>query len=313
MFFSSNKNSAVFDNKKNFFLYFPDQKIRSKGYYLIKDKWFKEYDYSFKTNNLGLVQNKDIKKNHPSILFLGDSALEGQGAEPWFNEFEKIYSYKKYQLINGGFLGTGFQQWYNLYRYLKEEKKIQVNKIVIFFISDDLNRGIFQLNSNALNCIKDFNVCSGYEGFYGIPDNNNLQNFLEKISSVRNGASLVKTDFREQIKRFFPATKFVYSISKSHIEQRKNEEVIRKFINEFKENIVFVHIPTKRDVYLNTFDIDSEKIKKIIIESKGNYINGFEKCPLVKEDFYNYDGHPNKNGYRKMYLCLDTILRKSMR
>lgn len=313
MLFASDKNNTVFDNKKNFFLYFPYQKIRHKAYYLIKDKWIKEYDYSFKTNNLGLVQNKDINRNHPSILFLGDSFLQGQGAEPWFNEFEKIYSYKKYQLINGGFLGTGFQQWYNLYHHLKEENKIQINKIVIFFISEDINRGIFQLNTNVLNCIKDFNVCRGYEGFYGMPDNNYLQNFLEKLSKFRNKSTLVDADFREQIKKFFPATKSIYIILRSRIDQRKNEEVIKKLIDEFKDNIVFIHMPTKKDLYLNTFDIDSVKISKIIIESKGSYINGFEKCPLAKEDFYNYDGHPNKNGYRKMYLCLDAILRQSIR
>jgi hypothetical protein len=312
MLFSSDKNNSVFNNKRNFFLYFPNQKNKSKGYFLIKNKWLKEYDYSFKTNNLGLVQNKNIYEKHPSILFLGDSFLEGQGAEPWFNEFEKIYQYKNYQLINGGFLGTGFQQWYNLYIYLKEEKKIKINKIVVFFISDDLDRGIFQLNTNTLNCIKNYNTCTGYEGFYGMPNDNNLENFLNKLSNVRSGNRLVNRDFREQIKRFLPGIKFVYSISRSRIEQKKNEEVIKKLIDEFQTNIVFVHMPTKSDLYFNTFEANSKKINKIIIDSKGNYIDGFKKCSLTKEDYSDYDGHPNKNGYRKMYFCLNDILRQTL-
>jgi hypothetical protein len=69
MLFSSDKNNSVFNNKRNFFLYFPNQKNKSKGYSLIKNKWLKEYDYSFKTNNLGLVQNKNIYEKHPSIFF----------------------------------------------------------------------------------------------------------------------------------------------------------------------------------------------------------------------------------------------------
>jgi len=310
MLYSSDKSSEVFVNKKNFVQYIPNQKIHNKGYYFVNNRWIKEYDYFFKTNNLGLVQNNNVKKNIPSILFLGDSFLEGQGSEPWFNSFENTYSYKNYQLINGGFLATGFQQWYNLYKNVKEVEGIKINKIAIIFISDDLDRGIFQLDKNTLNCIKDYNVCVGHEGFYGIPHHNNLNNFLQQMYNARNQSKLTNGNFKKQFKIFFPGTQMLYSLSRSFIERKKNIEVIKKMINEFGDNIVFIHLPTKKDIYLDTFEADSKRISKIIISLGGNYVNGSKNCFLTKKDFLKYDGHPNKKGYSKISNCTNISLKE---
>ena len=52
-------------NIENFFTYEPSQKITD-------DKFIEIYKYDIKINNLGLVQNQDLKKDIPSILFLGN-------------------------------------------------------------------------------------------------------------------------------------------------------------------------------------------------------------------------------------------------
>ena len=99
----------VFQNIENYFKYSSNKNILAKTFYRINNKWVEEYSYEITTNNFGLVQNNNIKKNTPSILFLGDSYVEGQGASPWVNNFRG--NYKDYQIINGGILGTGPQQF----------------------------------------------------------------------------------------------------------------------------------------------------------------------------------------------------------
>jgi hypothetical protein len=43
-----------------------------------------EYDYRFRTNNLGLARDADVAPGLTSLLLLGDSFTEGQWAQPWF-------------------------------------------------------------------------------------------------------------------------------------------------------------------------------------------------------------------------------------
>ena len=99
----------VFSNIDKIFKYYPNQKIISKTFYKIDNTWKKEYEYEIVTNNFGLVQKDDIKTNSPSILFLGDSFVEGQGSYSWVNKFNG--KFENYQIINGGIIGTGPQQF----------------------------------------------------------------------------------------------------------------------------------------------------------------------------------------------------------
>ena len=93
--------TPVFRNQGKIFTYSPNSTIRTSAYYENGDAIAKEYDYQFKTNNFGLVQKLDIDKERPSVLVLGDSFAEGQGAIPWFYKLEED-SRKDIQLINGG-------------------------------------------------------------------------------------------------------------------------------------------------------------------------------------------------------------------
>ena len=87
---------------------------------MIKKNTLIEYDYSIKTNNLGLVMKNNINNFDKVNLFLGDSFTEGQGALPWFYELEKGWNVK-FKPINGGLLGTGPMQWFELAQYLKKK------------------------------------------------------------------------------------------------------------------------------------------------------------------------------------------------
>ena len=69
------EEGSVFKNFDNIFKYHQIKKYY-KAYYNLNNTWFKEYDYEIITNNFGLVQNNDLKKDIPSILFLGDRLLK---------------------------------------------------------------------------------------------------------------------------------------------------------------------------------------------------------------------------------------------
>ena len=103
------QEGKVFQNFDNFFKYFPNKSILLETYYYIEENFIKEYSYTIKTNNFGLVQENNIQKKKPSILFLGDSITEGQGAFSWIDKFNG--SFKNLQIINGGILGTGPEQF----------------------------------------------------------------------------------------------------------------------------------------------------------------------------------------------------------
>ena len=95
----------IFKNIDNFFTYEPNKELIASNYYFNNGEFNLVYKHKIYTNNLGLVQKTDIDSELPSILFLGDSFTEGQGAESWINQFNG--KYKNYQIINGGFFGQG--------------------------------------------------------------------------------------------------------------------------------------------------------------------------------------------------------------
>ena len=103
------QEGEVFKNQNKIFKYHSKKKILAKTYYKKASKFIEEYSYYIKTNNFGLVQENDLATEKESILFLGDSYLESVGAYGWVNKFDG--NYKNYQIINGGILGVGPQQF----------------------------------------------------------------------------------------------------------------------------------------------------------------------------------------------------------
>ena len=187
----------IFRNIENFFTYEPSQKITASNYYFKDDKFIEIYKYDININNLGLVQDQDLQKDIPSILFLGDSFTEGKGGGgSWINFFGG--NYNNYQIINGGLLGTGFQQFELLNNYLSN---YDIKKVFVLFIGDDLRRDVFQFNSHQLECLMNHKVCNGSESFYGFPINDKRPDeFLKKL----RGKQLDKND-KETVFKFVHA------------------------------------------------------------------------------------------------------------
>ena len=254
----SGKN--VFKNIENFFTYYPNKKINAINYYLENDKFIKVYDYNIYTNNYGLAQKHNIDKNKKSILFIGDSFTEGQGHKSWIDSFNG--SYNGYQIINGGLLGTGFQQFELIDNYLSS---FNISKLFILYIGDDLKRDIFQFNKQQLNCLNDYHECTGNELFYGMPANSNdTLKFVNSLSLKKkefsNERDLSFEKIKKKIKNFL-SNLYIIRIPVDFLKSnfnffennniKKNTLVIDRFIKKYGKNVYFISLNTKQEIANN--------------------------------------------------------------
>ena len=312
MLFSEGRN---FRNVDNFFTYYPNQKINVSNYYFKNNSFIKVYNYNIYTNNLGLAQKKNLLKKKPSILFLGDSFTEGQGAESWVNNFDGTY--KEYQIINGGILGTGFQQFELMHNYLKD---YNIKKVFVLFIGDDLRRDIFQFNKQQIKCLNDNSLCLGTEGFYGFPlSNKNPEPFLKELRLkqeiiINNNKKTLKTIRRHLKSKIVNLNiiKIPNNFLKSKFYNSQNEKILRNFesikklVSKYNENIYFVSIKMKGEIMNKNYSYESIYAKKYIASLSQN----FYECTFNNnlDYFYKYDPHPNQEGYNYLYNCVLDIL-----
>jgi hypothetical protein len=177
--------SPIFENREDIFTYSPNKEIRNVAAFFSDDSFKVEYDYRFHTNNYGLVQAGDIVPERKSFLLLGDSFTEGQGAEPWFQLVSPAIGQLGYQPVNGGVLGTGFQQWLKLDRYLAA-KNIQIGKLLVVFISDDFHRPVWNIPQEVSECLSASQLCRVDQSyFYHLPPPEGMSSWIAKVRAAR--------------------------------------------------------------------------------------------------------------------------------
>jgi len=316
--FSDNGDGTVFRNVEDFFVYEPNKQIRSRMYCFVNGNWVKEYDYIIPTNNLGLVQRDGTRPNMPSVLLLGDSFTEGQGTSPWFELFSKKFSEPDLQFINGGILGTGFQQWERLHDHLLTEH-IVVKHLVVIFISDDYFRSVWNFSTDMSNCLRDYQRCVGKEKFFGMPADKDRGTYLKKWRAYRELALADGShSFKERLEYFFPATTMIIRFLSNYLipfklgdlpQSRRSRQVIASLIARYKENILFVHLPQKEEVINRRINPIGYVIREDIKGLGGSLYDGQSRCNLTKEDYFVNDGHPNASGYAKISACVTAAVK----
>ncbi len=313
MLFGTSDGASAFRNQGKIFTYIPNSTIQASAFYEIGPTLRKEYDYELKTNNFGLVQKQDIEKGRPSIIVLGDSFTEGQGATPWFYSLEESNSAKKTQLINGGLLGTGFAQWKLLNDQLVDSG-IRINKVVIPFISDDYRRTIWNFPDRVLNCLGDINRCKGDEGYYPKPQNDD-ELFVEQLRKFRDAEYAEKNVVKQKrfFRKYFPSLHFIWGYIKSEYKLRyanPNIPATEALIKQYGNNIIFIHIPSKEEIESgNTPNSLGRLAREKINSAGGKFVDGFKICGLEPGDYFINDPHPNSAGYKKIAGCVNkTIL-----
>lgn len=304
----------VFQPYDKFFKYHKNRKIRSEVFYKIDDKFIKEYSYDIITNNFGLVQKNDLDKSKKSILFLGDSFTEGQGAEAWVNYFNG--SFRDFQIINGGILGTGPQQFKILEEHIS--KNYNVSKVFLFYLGGDFRRSPYNISEKTIICLKSHKNCVGDENFYGFPIKNvDPDQFLRKLENYRNIQNKKNFNFktfRRNIKKIFSefyVIKIPINFLKNNFYNSKNIKIsknflsIEKLIEKYNSNIFFIQL-LERNAILYGKEYESIYVEEFIkSKTKNHFTCNFDNN---LSNFYTYDGHPNKNGYESLYKCVSNIM-----
>lgn len=307
-YFMTSGSGGVFDSRKDLVIYKKNSDVTHQVWFK-KKKFINEYKYTFKTNNVGLVQNNNIKKNIKSILFLGDSFTEGTGSKPWFDEFNRHRKKKNMQFINGGILGTGFLHWESLERYLISEG-YNISSIFVIYISDDFYRKKWMFSDGILKCTEYYKNCVGWESYLGTPPQNEVNQFLLSIDDKKHYFYSSKFDFKEVLKIKLPATAQLYRQILRIYSKIQSRRVVSKLINKYNSQIIFIHLPSKDEIFENK---DNGQIYNGYIEKLGGKTySGYKLCGLNIGDFYEIDGHPNKYGYEKIRKCISAIVDKEI-
>ena len=303
MLFSDYKGGSVFKNSGSIFTYQPNSSVLAQAYYFVNGKWGKEYEYVFQTNDFGLIQSTNIDLARPNILFLGDSFTEGHGAIPWLEEFKANFDQNKHRFINGGILGTGFNQWELLHDQLIAQG-VKIHKLVVIFISDDYSRGVWNMPESTLKCISNYKTCGRLDSFYGTPPPEELGGFLENLKKSRS--------FTEDLKQLFPATYRIYKFVRGRRGDglTYSRQTIQNFIQLYGENLLFVHIPQKDEIVAGRISKLGLSSRKDIEDFGGTLVDGFAGCKLLLDDYHMYDGHPNAAGYKKISTCVRQAIKE---
>jgi hypothetical protein len=279
---------SIFRNLGGIFTYVPNSQISCRTIYFSRSSYSRENFYKYKINNFGLVQDRDLVRRVKSILLLGDPFTEGQGAEPWFPLVAPQIEQFDYQPINGGLLGTGFLQWWELEQLLSA-KEIAITKLVVIFISDDLKRPKWNFPDSWLACLRSISLCLGNEGFFRLPPESELAHWVAKIRKAREPHNV---SIKQRIEWALPATyavgRFLLNFihAPTQIEDPQTdlvimvETVINKMVEKYgRENVLFIQLPEKEELK-GAILADGLLTRKLIRETGARYADGASLCGL---------------------------------
>ena len=312
------EQGKVFQNVDKIVKYEPNKNILTKAYVNIDNNFVEAYSYKIETNNFGLVQKKNLDKKVPSILFLGDSFTEGQGQEPWLNKFNGYF--RNYQIINGGILATGPQQFELMEQHVS--KFYNIEKVFLLYIGHDIRRSPFSLSKHQLECLMNYQNCKGNEIFFGYPiESKSPENFLNNLRNkrIQNYKNVpLNKRLKKNIKSYF-SNLYVFKIPLAFLREKfykskntkikKNLEAMKRLYLKYGENIYFIHLTT-RDEIINRPEYESSFAMKNI----KNYSNNHFSCKFDNNLEY-YDplhNHPNEEGYNYLFNCVSKIMREQI-
>ena len=294
----------IFKSHNDFYLYEKNlsQKRYLNFYYDKKNSKLKKiWDYEFSTNNYGLVQDFDLDEKKKSILFLGDSFTEGQGAEPWLNSLGNELN--GLQIINGGIQGTGFNQFENLEKYLSD--LFNIKKTVVIFISPDVRRGIVRAKNSK--CLENFSNCGDKDYTLGIPDDENFDIESFVLDKAKFDPEL---HFKKKI-RYFIRDLYLYNYTRTIVNtfRLRNDNTIKNNLKsilslkkKYLENILFIRIKDPNEIMFKRNTYETRLIDNFF---KNNNIK-YHYCEMNNDLklFHKYDFHPNKLGYKNLKACV---------
>ncbi len=313
------------------FGFYPNVVVREVSVYSGKNNFHLEYDYLFQTNNIGLIQKYPTIQGKKSIVLIGNSFTQGEGAVPWFYQTEQDWRNDSCQLVNLGVMGTGVQQWFDTLQWFSTIGQIQ--HIYMIFISGDWirERWIAETDSNlhlipVVDASQSRNTTKSTL-IYLIERSSDQKSLLTKAAQLNHSAinksaihyeSLYLYRSMEQLRVWLGTMRRkIFGLEKIKIGENdrrrftKNEESFKDIIKTYGENnITAIHIPTREEVINKKYDYVGQLAGEVITSHQVIYQDGLKICGLREDDFYKYDGHPNASGYIKIRRFVENLLKK---
>ena len=259
-----------------------------------------------------VFQKNNLKKDLPSILFLGDSFTEGQGQPVWIDKFNGFVIIK---------LLMEFQQPQQF-----ESMEEHISKFImlkVFFFLQDRWGNPYSISKQQFSCLNNYINCNGNEIFYGFPLNSkNPEKFLNFLSDTRKQNNLdlsFKKRIKIKIKNFFKNLNIVKIphnflrekfYKSKNIKIMKNFESINNLYQKYKEKIYFVHLLTRNEI-INGKEYESHYTEKYIRSLTKNYFS----CKFENrlQNYNSLDGHPNTDGYNYLFNCINRIMNNEIK
>ena len=279
-------------------------------------KLWVEFHCRMRSNNLGLLQDDDVLPETPVTIVFGDSFTAGQGGCPWFHKLQARRPQD--QLLNAGLLGTGFDQWWRLFEYLRTQGVV-AKRLLIIAISNDFKRKAWTWPDTDFNCL-DRGICT-WDGVYSWQPVRPDETDSELLARTRARYAMRFSNYSALSFWFLSLEQYSYFLKFLHIAV-ENIAGLMKFVTG--------GILPETEAALKAFKALGIPVKVLLVTQRdetgilGNEADAtgavaalkahglpYDWCRLNYDDFLPIDGHPSAAGYDKLVACADQALAEN--
>jgi hypothetical protein len=93
-------------------------------------------------------------------------------------------------------------------------------------------------------------------------------------------------------------------------EVAANRGAIRDFTERYGNNVIFIHLPQKKEIIVNAVSSLGQTVRREIKLLGGDYYDGQAFCGMTKDDYFVNDAQPNAVGYGKISACVGHALKQ---
>jgi len=278
-----------------------------------------EYDCLLKSNNLGMLQDRDVGTDSAWTVIIGDSFTAGQGGCPWVDRLQARRPQD--HILNAGLQGSGFVQWDLLLAYLRRQG-LSIRRILVIAISNDFKRPAFNWGPTALDCLND-NVCPSIDhpGLWMPVAMDETHSDLEQRSRARFAQRFGRVKRKDWIKLYVMQNSHLYKlvsragqILRGMIDPAPASEAAGAFpatdaalesLKALSVPVRVLMVPQRDEVGILGKRVDARVAESVL---KAHDV-AYSWCRISGSDFMPNDGHPNRGGYDKLAACADDTLR----
>jgi len=275
-----------------------------------------EFDVHFKTNNFGLADDRayPLGPKTRNIAIVGDSFTAGyHGGSPWVPELGNRVS--DANIYNLGITGAGFVQFDQLQGELND--RLSINETLIIAISSDVARKSWRpvensgrlffcaLSTRIDSCLKQ------KSSVYLLDGSESHDQIL--TTAQRHIQNSQKTGLRRYLSRHTYVGRLFHMRTWKKRSKKLDAQPVANFtidaLRRMKErlgdSVTLMHIPERREVQTGGYSADLSAVANRL---GLKFIDGLSRCKLTPNDYYQFDSHPNRDGYEKIKNCVAGVL-----